>query len=114
MHAQEMLEHEAVVQRSGAGRGQVQDLEPRLALHLRIEVGEIQRHGVRSAEDHPVDRAVLRSGDLEEWIAATGLKHEPLGRVIDAGVEREADRDEEECGYAEAFHGSEPVSYTHL
>ena len=46
MRAQEMLEHEAVVERSGAWRGQVQDLEPRLALHLRIEVGEIQRHGV--------------------------------------------------------------------
>src|SRR5450759_787372 len=78
MLAQEMLEHEAVIERPGAGCGQVQDLALRLALHLRVEVGEIQRHGVRGAKNHPVDCAVLRSCDLEKGIAASGLNHELL------------------------------------
>jgi hypothetical protein len=69
MGAQEILEHETVVERSGVGRGQVQNPQPRFALHLGIEVGEIQRHGVRRAEDHPVDRAVLRSGSSSNRLA---------------------------------------------
>ncbi len=49
-----MLEDEAVVKRAGAGRRQVEDSPPGGTLHLCVEIVEVERHGMRGAQNHPV------------------------------------------------------------
>ena len=48
---------------------------------------------LRSGQYSDVEGAALRSGNLEQGIAAPGMNHKPLGRVIHAGVDRKPDRD---------------------
>ena len=97
-----MLQYKAVVERSGSGEARLR-IQPGLTLHEGVEIGKIERHRVRCAEDDPVEILLLGGRDLEERVAVAGAIQQPLGREIKARIEHEADRDEEERGFAETF-----------
>ena len=55
----------------------------------RIEVVEVQRHGVRRAENHPIDgRLLASSAILKNGLLWPVLTHELLGRMVQARVQR--------------------------
>jgi hypothetical protein len=93
--AQEVLQHEPVVERAGARRCKVQDALPGRALHDGVEIGEVQRHGMRRAEDHPIEVRLLRGGDLEQGIALAGGVDQRLRCIEEPRVDGEPDGDED-------------------
>src|SRR5690606_39176192 len=102
---EKMLQYESIVERTRARRGEIEDFLAGFAFHVSVEIVEVERHGVRGAENDPVEFLSFCRRDLVERIALSRSIHELLGGVIDERIDREADRKEEKCGFAEALHG---------
>ncbi len=71
---------------------------------MRIEVREIERHGVRRAEDEPVELRLLRHCDLEKRVTFSGAIDELLGDAIHSRIDREPNRDKNQGRFSEALH----------
>jgi len=94
--AQKRLQHKAIVERAGPGRCEIDDLQPGFALHLAVKISEIERHGVRGAEDHPIVVARIGGRDLEERVAMPIAEKELFGRGSQPRINQKTDRDKQE------------------
>ena len=114
MRAQEMLEHEAVVERTGALRGEIQDTQPGLALHQRVEIGRNRAAWRARRRGSPSRTRASAVAILKNGLLCPLRNSRRSVATINARVDQQADCDEQQCRFAELFHGVMSMSRSEL